>query len=219
MAFAVFLLLHLATTVSALSGPGTFDAVMRVVRRVYRPHLVVELLLVGGSAGLHIGISLLLMVRRWRGATPSSPRPLVRVHRWAGYVLLSLIVLHVVATRVVTALAGTPADFAFLAFSVLHWPLMIDPYYLALGAAGALHLALGLGLAATILFPGRLKAARARRVATAAAALLVTLVLGGVVSIIARADRADRSRYPQLDAMYRRYYPGLGTDSIGGPAR
>lgn len=209
LAFAVFLAMHLATTVSALGGPVSYDGTLASLRAVYRSHPVVELLLIGTSATVHIACAILQILRRRKtGPHPTPPLPL-RLHRWSGYFLMIVIVGHVFATRVMPALAGAPdggADFSYLAFSVLAWPFFIGPYYFVLGVAGATHLGLGLGYAAAALIP-RCFGPAARRTSIATAALAGGLVFAGVTAIIARSAEADRSRFPEYRLMYDRYMP------------
>lgn len=95
-----------------------------------------------------------------------------------------------------------PADFGYLAYSVLGWPFLIGPYYVLLGAAGAVHLGLGVRFAANALWPGRVELNRASLV-------LVAGVTAGVVAILAYASSADRSRFGEFEALYRRFVPFL----------
>ncbi|HEY3226576.1 MAG TPA: DUF1691 domain-containing protein [Planctomycetota bacterium] len=210
--FAAFLILHLATTTSAVGGPATYDAVLEGMRNVYRPHLVVELLLIGLAGSVHIVCGIVRIIRRRRDPNRVKPSLVVRIHHWAGYVLLLAIAGHVFATRVMPALATGPtatgkADFSYLAYSVTGWPLFMKPYYVLLGAAGAIHLGLGLGLAAGVLFGGRADPRKLQRFAVGGAAVLTVLVVCGVLSIIRNAPRADRSRFAEFRVLYERFLP------------
>src|SRR5262245_21504560 len=147
--FAFFLCLHLATTICAARSTKDYDAVLEMLRPFYRPHVLVEVLLMGIPATVHIGCAVYNLVYRYRrGGSGGGGR--ARVHRIAGYVLLLAIVGHVAATRVIPtfgegATATGRADFSFLAYSLVNWPWFFVPYYFALGIAGAVHLWLGLG--------------------------------------------------------------------------
>jgi succinate dehydrogenase/fumarate reductase cytochrome b subunit len=210
--FALFLGLHLATTASAIGGGGTYDSVLTALRDVYRPSLVVEILLIAIPALTHIVCAVLKILYR-RRHPPSARAPWhIRIHRWAGYVLLAVIFGHVFATRVMPALAQGAtatgkADFAYLAFSVLNWPVFIDPYYFLLGCAGALHLSLGLGVGVQVLLPKRLSATKVRAASVFAAALILTLVWVGVASMIAASGTAPRTRFREYAAVYKRFMP------------
>jgi succinate dehydrogenase/fumarate reductase cytochrome b subunit len=212
-AFALFLGLHLLTASSASAGADAYDRMLARLRAVYRPALPVELALVGVPAVVHIGCALVALVRRRRlaGAAASFR---VRVHRYSGYVLLAAIFGHVYATRIMPALAIGPAatgkaDFSYLAYSILNWPLFIIPYYLIFGAAGAVHLCLGLALAVKILAPARARTRTALRVGAVAAALVAAAVLAGVGSLILHAPTASPARFPEFHAAYERYLPLL----------
>ncbi len=212
LCFAVFLVLHLATTVSGAGGPSTYDGTLASLRTIYRAHPVVEFLLIGTSAAVHIATGILGFVRRRKSGPHPKLELRLRIHRWSGYFLMLAIVGHVFATRVMPALAEGPtatgrADFSYLAFSVLAWPLFINPYYYALGLAGSLHLGLGLGFAAATLAPRYFGSPAARRTSVAMAAALGVFVMAGVTAIIARSAEADRSRFVEFRALYDRYMP------------
>src|SRR5260221_12618227 len=97
LVFAFFLTLHLATTASGGGGAATYDGTLAALRRIYRPSLAVEVVLIGFPAIVHIACALLQIVdRRRRGIPASSPLP----HRLAGYVLLAAFAGHVFATRI-----------------------------------------------------------------------------------------------------------------------
>jgi succinate dehydrogenase/fumarate reductase cytochrome b subunit len=202
LAFAFFLTLHLATTASGVGGPGTYDGTLAALRRVYRPVLAVEIVLIAVPALVHIACGILQIVdRRRRGVAPGSPL----AHRLAGYVLLTAIGGHVFATRVMPAFGDGPADFSYLAYSVLNWPLFMQPYYLVLGVAGAVHLTLGASIALRIL--GLARPTRQRVLAVAA--VLALIVAAGTAGIIAGADTASRARFPTFRALYERFMPFL----------
>lgn len=207
LVFALFLTLHLTTTVSAVGGPASYDGVLGAVRRLYRPHIAVELALIGIPALVHIVCAVLQIIdrrrRRRSGEALPTPSWRVRIHRWAGYFLLAAIGGHVFATRVMPA----GADFAYLAYSILGWPAAINPYYVILGTAGAVHLVLGLGFAAAILAPRRFASPAVARLFAWGAAAGATAVIAGVAFMIARAPQADRSRFPEYRAAYEKHLP------------
>lgn len=199
--FALFLLLHLSTTISALGGGGTYDTVLLTLRSIYRPHIIVELLLIGIPLTVHVVCAVLSILQRRREGPRTKPSPAVRAHRWTGYFLLLVIAGHIFATRIMTS--GT-ADFSYLAYSVLNWAPAIVPYYFILGIAGAVHVVLGLGFAARILIGKRTPPTKVWAVAAIAIALLVA---AGVASIALDSKQADRSRFPEFEELYERYLP------------
>jgi len=210
--FAIFLVLHLATTTSAIGGPATYDAVLEGTRHVYRPHIVVELLLIGLAGAVHIVCGIVRIVRRRRDPNRVKPSLVVRLHHWAGYVLLLAIAGHVFATRIMPAVATGPtatgsADFSYLAYSILGWPIFMKPYYVLLGAAGAIHGGIGLGLAASALLGPRVDPRKLQRFSVAGAAVLTVLVVLGALSIIRHSPAADRSRFVEYRAVYERFLP------------
>ena len=202
LVFAFFLTLHLLTTASASGGAAAYDGVLAVLRRIYRPALAVEILLVGIPALVHIACGILqILDRRRSGTAAGSPI----AHRLAGYVLLAAIGGHVFATRVMPALGDGPADFSYLAYSILNWPLFMQPYYVVLGVAGAVHLVLGATIALRVLG----LAQPPRRIAVAGAAVAGIVVALGVAGIIAGASTASRDRFPAFRALYERFMPFL----------
>jgi succinate dehydrogenase/fumarate reductase cytochrome b subunit len=204
--FSIFLGLHLATTTSALGGIEAYDRVLTAVRTVYRPHLVVELLLVGVPLVVHVASAIAAMARRKRGA-PTSWR--TRIHRWTGWFLLANIGGHVFVGRVVPALVDPVrgADFAYFSYSVMNWPWLIIPYYFVFVSAGTVHLCLGVALALKLLWPAEIRARVAMRAGGVAAALVTAVALAGVIAIFVRAPTASRALYPMYRAGYARYMP------------
>jgi succinate dehydrogenase/fumarate reductase cytochrome b subunit len=197
LTFAFFLTLHLATTSAAVLGPAGYDRVLVFTRSFYRPLLAAELLLIGIPAVVHIACAVIQMrLRRRAGPLPRPPLA-VRLHRWSGLFMMLAITGHVLATRILVR-----SDFSVLAFAMEGLPAFFVPYYLLLGAAGAIHLTLGAGFGIARLLPGSAALARRpARLAAAAAALVVTI---GVASIIAFTPQADRSRFPEFQALVAR---------------
>lgn len=209
LAFVLFLTLHLVTTSSAVTG--RYDRVLSSLRMIYRPHIVVELLLIGVPALVHISCGLLRWLeRRRRGAAHAGWR--VRLQRLTGQLLLAIIFGHVFATRVMPALSHAPtatgsADLSFLAYSLLNWPWFMMPYYLIFGLTGAVHLCLGVATALQMLWPRRVRGAITRPIATAAAIILGFAVMGGVVAMVKIAPRTDTTRFPEFREVYEKYMP------------
>jgi len=214
LGFAVFLVLHLATTVSAVGGPASYDSTLGSLRAIYRAHPIVEFTLIGLSAAVHIACAILQILHRRRTGPHPTPAFRLRLHRWSGYVLMLFIVGHVFATRVMPALGEGPADYSYLAYSVLSWPVFINPYYYALGLAGAIHFGLGLGFAASALAPRGFGEAATRRTSIAATVVAGILVFAGVTGIIAGAEKADQARFSEYRALYNRYMPFMPKGNI-----
>jgi len=202
LTFAFFLALHLATTSSAAAGAAAYDGTLAALRRIYRPALAVEILLIAIPALVHVGCAVAQIADRRRHGTRAGS---LLAHRLAGYVLLAAIGGHVFATRVMPALGDGPADFSYLAYSILNWPLVMQPYYVVLGVAGAVHVVLGVTIAVRVL--GLAKPSRRSALVGAAVAGLV--VASGVAGIIAGASSASRDRFPAFRALYERFMPFL----------
>ncbi len=220
--FAAFLCLHLLTASSGLLGVAGYDATLALLRRIYRPHIVVEIVLIGGSAAVHIACAVAQMRRRGRVFSLSGPL-WMRAHRLSGYFLLLVLFGHVFATRIAPTLAVAPtatgrADFAFLAYAALSAPAFFWPYYLLLALAGGTHLGLGLHLASRILRRPKTEAhtgqdgPRAPQGAPSRLRLAVILTLtavatAGVFSILWHASDAPRERFPEYKALADRLLP------------
>ena len=202
LAFAFFLTLHLLTTAAGAGGPAAYDGALAAFRKVYRPALAVELVLIAIPAVIHVACAVLqILDRRRRGVPASSPL----VHRLAGYVLLAAIGGHVFATRIMPAFGDGPADFSYLAYSLLNWPLFMQPYYVVLGLAGAVHLVIGTTIAFRVLGIARPRT----RIAFGAAAIAAIVVALGVAGIIGGAESASRERFATFRALYERFMPFL----------
>lgn len=218
--FALFLFLHLLTAASGLLGPAGYDSTLGALRHLYRPHVAVELVVIGASGTIHIACAIWQMVRRRKVFALKGPL-WMRAHRLSGYFLLLILVGHVFATRIAPTLATAPtatgkADFAFLAFATLKVPGFFWPYYLMLALTGSTHLGLGLHLASRVL--GR------RGRATTAGALapqgsgpsparlalifgFTALVTAGVFSILWHASDAPRHRFPEYQGLADKLLP------------
>lgn len=211
VAFSLFLLLHLVTTASAVFGIDAYNHTLETLRHIYRPHLAVELLLIGLSGGVHLGCAVWQFVRRRKVVNVGGPWWL-RAHRLSGYFLLLVIVGHVLATRVAPTLATGPtatgsADFSFLAFAVQWAPWFFWPYYLLLGLCGALHLCFGLYLSGRILLPRRgTLPPGPSRLLTALSLALSMVVICGVLGILLRSNQVPTQRFPEYRALQVRIF-------------
>jgi succinate dehydrogenase/fumarate reductase cytochrome b subunit len=146
LAVGVFLVAHLIALVASSFGPGIYDAVQGVTRRVYT-FWPVELALLGCLA-LHLSIGLRLAWRRRKAGGAKHRPPLrLRLHRYAAYFLTLVIVGHIAATRLPDLLEGAKPGFTGLSFTLWHLPLIFYPYYFLLALAGLYHLLHGTTLA------------------------------------------------------------------------
>lgn len=217
--FALFLSLHLLTAASGLLGPTQYDSTLAALRHIYRPHVAVELLVMGTAGSIHIACAVLQMFRR-RKIVNLRGSWWMRAHRLSGYFLLLVIFGHVFATRVAPTLASGPtatgkADFAFLAYASMGAPAFFWPYYLLLAVAGATHLGLGLHLASRILARPRQGASTDAPRATGGpghARLAVifgfaAVVAAGVFCILWRGPEASRERFPEYKALADKLLP------------
>jgi succinate dehydrogenase/fumarate reductase cytochrome b subunit len=202
LAFAIFLTLHLVTTAAGAGGSARYDGALATFRHIYRPLLAVEIVLIAIPALVHVACAIAQIAdRRRRGIPPSGPL----VHRLSGYVLLAAIGGHVFATRVMPAFGDGPADFSYLAYSLLNWPGFMRPYYVLLGVAGAVHLVIGTTIALRVLGFARPRS----RVAYGAATIAAVVVTLGVAGIIGGAETAARDRFATFRALYERFMPFL----------
>ena len=91
--FAIFLILHLATAISGLFGIASYDGTLSLLRRLYRPHLLVELTVIGLSGTVHLACAVLQMLRRRKVFALKGPW-WMRAHRLSGYFLLAVSYTH-----------------------------------------------------------------------------------------------------------------------------
>lgn len=214
--FAFFLVLHLLTAASGFLGIERYDSTLGLLRRIYRPHIAVELLVIGTSGTIHIACAIVQMIRRRKVFALKGPL-WMRAHRLSGYFLLLVIVGHVLATRVAPTLATGPtatgkADFSFLAYATLAAPYFFWPYYLMLGMAGSIHLGLGLHLASRVLGRRLAGASTGGHGGPSVARLVAVfgftaIVTAGVFGILARAGDAPRHRFPEYKALADKLLP------------
>lgn len=207
--FALFLSLHLLTTMSAVFGIDAYDRTLGSLRNLYRPHIAVELALIGGSSVIHVACAVWQFVRRRKVVQATGPWWL-RAHRLSGYFLLIVILGHVLATRIAPLLSTGPtatgaADFSFLAYATLWAPWFFWPYYLLLGLCGSLHLGFGLYLSAKILrLRSGVSSSGQSRLETSATLVLSMFVLCGVLGILLRSSSAPTQRFPEFRALSQR---------------
>jgi succinate dehydrogenase/fumarate reductase cytochrome b subunit len=215
LAFATFLAIHLVNTAIAALGQLHYDAYQRAMRLYYQAPGI-ELLLVVVAPAVHVAVG----VVRWRRRRakrrePGAPRstgPLrTRLHRAAGYFLLVVIGGHAIATRGPGLIAGEPADFSFLTFSLVQAPWIFYPYYVLFGIAGAYHLVNGTLAALPVLrvhLSQRWLAPGARRF-WVPAGVLAALVACGVLALGGAFFEVDTSRFSTWHGVYARFVPWL----------
>jgi succinate dehydrogenase/fumarate reductase cytochrome b subunit len=148
LVFAVFLVLHLSTSFSAILGQGAYDQTLSAVRRYYRFPLI-EIAGVMLAAIVHMAAGATRMWRRRQERIARGQKaPMVplrlRIHRYAGYYIFAAFAGHVTATRGVSLVLGHDPDFTFLHFSLTAAPYFFYPYYALFAFAGAYHLAHGI---------------------------------------------------------------------------
>lgn len=138
LVIAAYLVLHLANTIVAVGGEARYDAFQRVVRYAYQ-NPVSELVLLA-SVVVHAIVGVVRFRRRRKGEPRGQAVPRrVRVHRYAAYFLLLVIVGHVAATRLPAVIADIPVGFRGLAFAMQWIPGYFYPYYTLLALAGLYH--------------------------------------------------------------------------------
>lgn len=196
LAFAVFLLAHLANTLFAFGAAPAYDAVQSVVRAVYQVP-VVEILLLAVVLPAHITAGIArARLRRRAGMQPAGT--VLRLHRLAGWLLVAVVYWHAAAVRLPALLFAAPPRFAGVSFA-LHWlPAWFYPYYFVLALAGFCHLLVGLAFALPRCgIPlGRLRP-RTFAIATTCAAVTcagVLLAFGGVLFDVGDPFAGDYAR-------------------------
>ena len=214
LAFATFLLLHLANTMLATLGQGRYDGFQRGVRGYYQ-WAPIELSVVIAAPLVHVAAAAVRILRRRRlraktGRTPpGAPGWRVRLHRYSGYYLVVVVVGHMLATRAPGVFLGIPADFSFLTFSLESMPLFFYPYYISFAFCGVIHVTHGTLLALRVLglrLPSWATAPRSRPfwVVVSLAALMA---LAGVLALGGAFHPVDRGRFGEFRALYERLLP------------
>ena len=139
--FATFVAVHLLNTWLAGLGPAAYDGVQVVLRQVYQ-FVFVEVLILSALL-VHVVVGVMRMVKEpTRTLTVRA-----RVHRYAGFFLMLVIVGHILAVRGSSVFFDVYPGFAGLAFSIEFLPGFFYPYYLLLGMAGFYHALNGSGIA------------------------------------------------------------------------
>ncbi len=139
--FATFVAVHLLNTWLAGLGPAAYDGVQVALRQVYQ-FVFVEVLILSALL-VHVVVGIIRMVKEpTRTLTVRA-----RVHRYAGFFLVLVIVGHILAVRGPSVFFDVYPGFAGLAFSIEFLPGFFYPYYLLLGMAGFYHALNGSGIA------------------------------------------------------------------------
>ena len=139
--FATFVAVHLLNTWLAGLGPAAYDGVQVALRQVYQ-FVFVEVLILSALL-VHVVVGVMRMVKEpTRTLTVRA-----RVHRYAGFFLMLVIVGHILAVRGSSVFFDVYPGFAGLAFSIEFLPGFFYPYYLLLGMAGFYHALNGSGIA------------------------------------------------------------------------
>ena len=177
----LFVALHLANTWLAALGPDVYDGVQLVLRAVYQFAPVEALLL--ASIAVHMVTGVMRIVTEPRRGLGMRGR----LHRYAGFFLMAVIIGHVLAVRGSSWFFDVYPGFHGLAFSVDYVPGYFFPYYFLLATAGFYHALNGLTVASARLGWRIVVPTRALVVASGlamAATVATLLALGGVTTAI-----------------------------------
>lgn len=139
--FAVFVAVHLTNTWLAALGPGWYDGAQGVLRNVYQ-FLPLEALLLAALV-----VHAVVGIMRIRLEPPRTLNVRSKLHRYAGFFLMVVIVGHVLAVRGPSWFFDVYPGFVGLAFSIEYLPGYFYPYYFLLGMAGFFHAVNGVGIA------------------------------------------------------------------------
>lgn len=140
--FAAFVALHLFNTWLAALGPEAYNGVQVLLRSVYQFPPLEALLL--AALAVHVVVGVMRIVREPKRVLNLR----ARLHRYAGFFLMLVIVGHILAVRGSSWFFDVYPGFAGLAFSVAAVPGSFYPYYFLLGVAGFYHAANGSSIAA-----------------------------------------------------------------------
>lgn len=187
----VFLAFHLANTWLAALGAPAYDGLQRVIRGIYQFAPVEALLL--AAIAVHMVVGVVRIVQEPKRTLTGR----ARLHRYAGFFLMLVIVGHVLAVRGSSWFFDVYPGFDGLAFSIDFLPWVFYPYYFLLGTAGFYHALNGLTVAAGRL--GLRLTLSSRRLAVVAVASCVPmaaalLALGGVTIEIVDPTDNDAAR-------------------------
>ncbi len=139
--FATFVAVHLLNTWLAGLGPAAYDGVQVALRQVYQ-FVFVEVLILSALL-VHVVAGVMRIVKEPKRTLTVR----ARVHRYAGFFLMLVIVGHILAVRGPSVFFDVYPGFAGLAFSIEFLPGFFYPYYLLLGMAGFYHALNGSGIA------------------------------------------------------------------------
>lgn len=139
--FATFVAVHLLNTWLAGLGPAAYDGVQVALRQVYQ-FIFVEVLILSALL-VHVVAGVMRLVKEPKRTLTIR----ARVHRYAGFFLMLVILGHILAVRGSSMFFDVYPGFAGLAFSIEFLPGFFYPYYLLLGVAGFYHALNGSGIA------------------------------------------------------------------------
>ena len=148
LVFSGYLSLHLLNTGLGALGESTYDNFQASIRQVYQ-HPIGETITLGAIV-VHLAASAARSFQHYRSqqkSTDASPKVVAReslqkkLHRWSGYLMLLFIGGHVWGCR-----AGLPPQFGGLSFLLREASqrFFFIPYLPIFGAAGALHMWIGI---------------------------------------------------------------------------
>ncbi len=149
LTFSLFLVLHLATTMSASGGEETYNAFQAGARAFYQTGLF-EIIVVAIPLLTHLTASIVRIVRRRRAGRSRKPPLRLRLHRYSGWFLLAAIGGHAGATRIFPLVTETQVRFGDLNFTTVLFGVAFSFYYALLGICGTYHMANGLTIAASV---------------------------------------------------------------------
>ena len=190
--FAVFLSAHLINTWLAAFGPGLYDAVQAALRVVYQFAPLEALLLAALATHLVVGVMRIVSEPK-RQLTVRA-----KLHRYAGFFLMIVIVGHILAVRGSSWFYDVYPGFAGLAFSIEWVPAYFYPYYFLLGVAGFYHGLNGLSIALPRLGVPLTMRWPALRVSTAVASVAMVAALMGLGGFFFDVGDVSESAFAQL---------------------
>eukprot|EP00027_Filamoeba_sp_ATCC50430_P014908 CAMPEP_0168569942 /NCGR_PEP_ID=MMETSP0413-20121227/16451_1 /TAXON_ID=136452 /ORGANISM="Filamoeba nolandi, Strain NC-AS-23-1" /LENGTH=204 /DNA_ID=CAMNT_0008602521 /DNA_START=97 /DNA_END=708 /DNA_ORIENTATION=- len=148
--FGGFLSLHLINAMTASFGENAYESTMGIFRKVYQPHPIFEIVVIGGSAIVHMATAFVRIRNRRKisaGQNTGTEFSIVdfakKLHRYAGYYLATFIGGHVFFTRGPFFKMGVPGNFGVVANGLFNLPVIFYPYYTLLGISGLYHLTYG----------------------------------------------------------------------------
>jgi succinate dehydrogenase hydrophobic anchor subunit len=184
---SVFTSAHLINHFGMHFGLDVHRAMFRKFRKVYTHPIVESTLLLSifahGAVGLY----------RYSGLAKDWPRLLFQL---SGYYLLSVMPIHVIATRYFGPKVGMAEyDITHAAMSARLLPIVFIPYYSLLAASGAIHMLGGIGRSGAALHIQELLAAPSK----GAAYLKWSSILGALSVSSALAVMGVYFRYPMAE--------------------